>query len=68
MSENIKKIIRICAGLLFVFPYGISRDIGQNGDRVTTIKALLWEIEYGQRGGIPHLRVRCPHVIKALLK
>ncbi len=68
MSESIKKFIRICAGLIFVFPYGISREVGSDGGRVTTVKALLWEIEFGTKNGIPHLALRCPHVIRALLK
>lgn len=67
MSESVKKIIRICAGLIFVLPYGVSREVG-DGTRITKIKALLWEFEIGKKNGIPRLAVRCPHVISALLK
>lgn len=63
MSERTKKIIRICAGLLFLLPYSLSVD-----DGLITVKALLWEVEIGKKGGIPHLRIRCPHIISALLK
>lgn len=67
MSEPFKKAVRIAATLLFVLPYSLSRKIGE-GDDILTVKAVLWEIEIGKKGGIPHFRVRCPEVIAHLLK
>ena len=63
MSNTVKRIIRICAGLIFVLPYWITRE-----DDLITVKALLWEVDFGKRGGMPYLRIRCPHIISALLK
>lgn len=63
MSNIAKRIIRICTGLIFVLPYGITKE----GDLIT-VKALLWEADLGKIGSMPYLRIRCPHIISALLK
>ena len=68
MSDRVKKAIQICTMLLFVLPYRITREVGSNGDEIITVRALLWEIETGKKGGLPHLRVRCPEILEKLLK
>ena len=67
MSENVKKIIRICAGLIFVLPYSLSREVGEE-TRITKIRSLLWELEIGTKNGLPHLAVRSPHLLPMLLR
>lgn len=67
MSQRMKKIVRTCALLLFVLPYGLSRTV-QGEDDFVQIRAVLWEIEIGKKGGLPHLRIRCPEIARHLLK
>lgn len=68
MSERMQKAVRIAAMLIFVLPYGFSRQINGDTDDVLTVKAVLWEIEIGKKGKIPHFRVRCPVVADHLLR
>lgn len=67
MSENAKKIIRICAGLIFVLPYSLTREVGEE-TRITKIQSLLWEVEIGRKAGLPHFRIHSPHLLPMLLR